>query len=73
MMNREQVIKGLECCGANGSCLECPYINYLNNGGCMDMLNADALALIREQQEVIQRLCDALKPEPPKEDDDDQV
>lgn len=66
MMTREQVIKGLECCGANGSCLGCPYINYLNNS-CMDKLNADALALIREQQEEIQRLCDALKPEPPKE------
>ena len=30
----------------------------------------NALALIREQQEEIQRLCDALKPEPPKEEED---
>lgn len=54
MTDFEKVVKGLECCGANSSCLGCPYINYLNNG-CMDKLNADAVALIREQQkELIQ-------------------
>lgn len=51
-MTREQVIKGLECCGANSNCFGCPYINYLNNG-CMDKLNADALALIQEHQEQL--------------------
>ncbi|MCR4622644.1 MAG: hypothetical protein K5663_11245 [Clostridiales bacterium] len=30
----------------------------------------DSLALIRKQQEEIQRLCDALKPEQPKEGKD---
>ena len=46
-MDRNKVIKGLECCGANSSCLGCPYINYLNNG-CMDKLNVDAIALLKE-------------------------
>ena len=47
MTDFEKVVKGRECCGANSSCLGCPYINYLNNG-CMDKLNADALALLKE-------------------------
>ena len=55
MADFDKVEKGLECCGANNSCLGCPYINYLNNG-CMDKLNADALALIREQQEKLKKL-----------------
>ncbi len=68
MTDREKVIKELEVhLKGNSRCNGCP---YPNNGLCGDKLMADALALIREQQEEIQRLCDALKPEPPKEEDD---
>lgn len=74
-MTREQVIKGLECCLANRH-NKCPY-KSTDEGidkvtCCTTYLFRDALALIREQQEEIQRLCDALKPEPPKEEDDGQ-
>lgn len=71
-MTREQVIKGLECC--KDSLLECecpedcPYVSKCSSDGLRAMLT-DVYALIREQQEEIQRLCDALKPEPPKEAD----
>lgn len=68
-MTREQVIKGLECCASNITCQDdCPY--YLECTDDQQALMKDALALIREQQEEIQRLCDALKPEPLKEEED---
>lgn len=73
-MTREQVIKGLECISGDVVwCAHCPYSSSDGSGRgerCKREAAADALALIREQQEEIQRLCDALKPEPPKEEDD---
>lgn len=58
MTDREKVIKGLECCNAGTMCDEC---DYHISQFCLHELKADALALIREQQEEIQRLCDALE------------
>ena len=52
-MNREKVIKGLERCSKHdgSECPQCPYFN----GECTDDLMADALALMKEQQEMIER------------------
>ena len=75
-MEREQIIKGLECCtrgrDSNGDipCLECPY-NECNivggtserqtSGTCQGWLMKDALALIKQQDEQIFQLENRLK------------
>lgn len=54
-MDKEKVIKGLECCNqVEDGCEACPYYNDFN--GCMLELREDALALIKEQQERIETL-----------------
>ena len=54
MPDREKVIKGLECHvkGARGCQQECP---YGNENGCQFLLCADALELLKEQENAIQR------------------
>ena len=49
-MNTEQIIKALECCGADDDCVgeECPY--YANCQFCITRISKDALALIKELQ-----------------------
>lgn len=48
VMNREKVIKGLECCVSyDFKCNDCP---YQNDGGASDELKADALALLKAQE-----------------------
>ena len=49
---REKVIRGLECCakGSLSNCEECPYTGI----GCSEHLCADALALLKEQDEGIE-------------------
>ena len=56
MPDLEKVIKGLECCQADGysgfpNCGECPYESY---GGCSehDVMHRDALELLKAQQWV---------------------
>jgi len=50
----EKVVKGLECHSSRGDCTsDCPYIS---SGCCSEPLCADALALIRQQQERIAEL-----------------
>lgn len=69
MTDYDKAVKGLEAhVREHASCLYCPYTS-IKGATCMNQMHKDALALIREQQEEIQRLCDALKPEPPKEED----
>ena len=48
-MDREKVIKGLECHakGARGCLFDCP---YGNENGCQLLLCSDALALLKEQE-----------------------
>lgn len=55
-LNREQIIKALECCKSSKltKCNGCP--REQEDGHCMYRLTADALALIREQAEEIERL-----------------
>ena len=59
MIDKDKVIKGLECCNAGTMCDEC---DYHISQFCLHELKADALTLIREQQEEIQRLYEALNP-----------
>ena len=57
MMDREKVIKGLECCqiGAIGCQTDCP---YSLEDSCKIKLHRDAIALLNEQQEQIDRLLE---------------
>lgn len=62
MIDREKVIKGLECCLAvknagTQTCFDCPYreLDGKENVSCEDWLMDDALALLKEQQETIER------------------
>ena len=53
MTNREKVIKGLECCIKRNPddktrCCECPY-----DGACLNRLKADALALLKAQDNTV--------------------
>ena len=51
MIDREKVIKGLEIhTKPNSRCVGCP---YPNNGLCGDQLYRDALALLKEQAEIV--------------------
>lgn len=55
-LNREQIIKALECCDAdNPTCGECPF--YDNHDYCWNV-NKQALALIKELTEENDRLRD---------------
>jgi hypothetical protein len=54
MIDKEKVIKGLEThIKPNSKCVGCP---YPNNGLCGDQLYHDALALLKEQESVIEAL-----------------
>lgn len=56
-MCMEKVIKGLEqCISADKTCSECPY----KGTTCTTTLNADALALLKEQEAEIRKLRLAL-------------
>ena len=53
-MDREKVIKGLECCAECGKCKnECPYDGKNNSMyGCTTRLAKDALELLKAQEPV---------------------
>ena len=66
-MNRNDVIKGLECCsqgrnGADAECGSCPYVE--NALECKEVLIADALEYINESDDVrafyVEKLDDML-------------
>lgn len=51
MMNREQIVKALECCSTDiPNCHECPYKE------CKPSLSREALALIRELTEENEKI-----------------
>ena len=53
MIDREKVIKGLECCAKDNCTITdiCPY-GKEDAGSCIERLCADALALLKEQEAV---------------------
>ena len=65
-MNREKVIKGLECHRIDNNhrinCADCPYYveddNYIQ---CVNDLHDDALALLKEQEKALYELGQLLK------------
>lgn len=52
MTNRERILKGLKCC-ANGCLADCP---YFKTDECGQLLPKQALELLKEQEEQIERL-----------------
>ena len=54
MMDREKVIKGLECCQLDvNKCLDCPYLDKQNKvAECGIELHRDALALLKAQEPI---------------------
>lgn len=54
MIDREKVIRGLECCKEACAIGCCPYWNgSITDGSCMLKLHANALALLKEQEAVV--------------------
>ena len=56
MPDREKVIKALENCKEGGSCDGCSYDT--NTSRCIFRLHEDALALLKEQEDVSNALVD---------------
>lgn len=48
MKTPEEIKRGLECCAIRKSCAACPYNDGKPSVECMDTLEADALAYIRQ-------------------------
>ena len=48
MIDKQQVIDGLECCSGRVSCISCPY-NGIDD--CIDVLKRHALELLKSQPE----------------------
>lgn len=63
MPDREKVIRAWECCNPfNRKCNECPYEKDCYHDGISRHMVADAIALLKEQEEV--------KPIPPIDESD---
>ena len=52
----EKVCKGLECCADPGNCDPCPYTRGLEEVGCIQDMEKDALSVIRELKAENERL-----------------
>jgi hypothetical protein len=58
-MDREKVIKGFECCFTDMNlsnsmpCRSCPYGSLPKKENCQKQMFADALALLKEQDEEV--------------------
>ena len=62
-MDREKVIKGLECCTfilGKRKCNECPYQKSLPDNGCYQ-LQDDFHALLKEQETMKEQGCAKIK------------
>ena len=58
-IDMEKVIKGLEC-HAEVNCVECPYRDGWRTCPFGETLLADALALLKEQEEREKRICKSI-------------
>lgn len=59
MPDREKVVKGLECCTRGNSCIsDCPYFKEvpMTDGRCITAAQADALALLKGQENEENRI-----------------
>lgn len=55
-LNREQIIKTLECCASKGGCKKCPLQPKESLAICVTQISKNALALIKELTEENERL-----------------
>lgn len=62
MVDREKIIKGLECCAKDNCTITdiCPY-GKEDAGYCIERLCSDALALLKEQEARIRELEEKLR------------
>ena len=60
MADREKVIKGLEECAENGKCTKCQYGKEKQAFSCKKLL-ADALELLKEQEEEIEKTRETIE------------
>ena len=64
MTDRQNVIKGLECCATGNGCpSKCPYFEEagITDGKCIAALQADALELLKESEKRINDLEEKLR------------
>lgn len=54
MIDREKIIKGMNYCTHTDG-VECPNCPYWQDDDCVETLNADAIALIKEQTAIIEQ------------------
>ena len=65
MIDREKVLKGLDCCSDLARCEECPYDQHaLFIAECTSALAKDALELLKEQEDRIGVLNKAIEQTP---------
>ena len=57
-MTDEKIITAFKICSSKGKCKECPYEDYCETGGDLDVLVLD---LIRRQAEAIERYKGVIK------------
>ena len=61
-LNREQIVKSLECCAKLKPCKECPLYTYSHDDeGCKHKCIVDALALITSQEQRIKELTEEIE------------
>ncbi len=64
MIDREKVIKGLECCDLCSDAPDCPGCTYLREPGCMEHLKRDIIALLKAQEPRVVRISELTSGEP---------
>lgn len=60
-LNREQIIKALECCASKGGCKKCPLQPKESLAICVTQISKNALAIIKELTEENKRLRAAVR------------
>ena len=61
LIDREKVIKGLECCAGQCNYHGCPYKDPCENASGVKQIMLDALALLKEQEARIRELEEKLR------------
>lgn len=54
MKTPEEIKRGLECCAIRKTCRGCPYENNSYSTACMNTLDAEALAYIKQLERKVE-------------------